>query len=133
VTLPQDLVAEGIDRKIALTNEVNKSHLRSMKDVTGYSIEATDGDLGHVHDFVVDDDSWTIRYMIIDTGNWLPGKKILLAPTWISRVDWKNSKVYVNLSRESIKTGPELDPERLDREYETQLYKHYGQPNYWWC
>jgi uncharacterized protein YrrD len=131
--LPQDLIAEGIDRKIALTNEVNRSHLRSMKDVTGYSIQATDGEIGHVEDFIVDDESWTIRYIIIDTRNWLPGKKVLVAPPWIASVDWKNSNVYVNLSRQTIKSGPDFSPDKLDREYETQLYHHYGQENYWWC
>ncbi len=80
-----------------------------MKDVTGYSIQKTDGEIGHVDDFIVDDDAWTIRYMVIDTGTWLPGKKILVAPRWIATVDWKNSNVYVNLSREAIKSGPEFD------------------------
>jgi hypothetical protein len=133
VTLPRDLIAQSIDRKIAVTQEANQSHLRSMKDVTGYSIQATDGEIGQVDDFIVDDDAWTIRYMVIDTRKWLPGKKILVAPQWVANVDWKNSKVYVNLSREAIKGGPEFDPDKLDREYETQLYRHYGQPNYWWC
>jgi len=129
--VPQDLIAESIDRKIALTNEVNHSHLRSMKDVTGYSIQATDGEIGHVEDFIIDDETWTIRYIIIDTRNWLPGKKVLVAPQWIANVDWKNSNVYVNLSREAIKSGPDFSPDKLDRAYETQLYHHYGQENYW--
>jgi hypothetical protein len=130
VTLPQELVKEEIDRKIALTQEVNQSHLRSMKDVMSYSIRATDGDIGHVDDFVVDD-AWTIRYMIVDSRNWWLGKKVLVSPQWIATVDWKKSIVYVNLSREAIKSGPEFDPDKLDREYETELYKHYGQKNYW--
>jgi hypothetical protein len=104
-----------------------------MKDVSGYSIQATDGEIGHVDDFLVDDVAWTIRYMIVDTGNWLPGKKVLVSPRWIAHVDWKNSDVYVNLSREAVKTGPEYDADKLDREYEKQLYKHYGQENLWWC
>jgi len=133
VMLPKDLIAEGIDRKIALTNEVNRSHLRSMKNVTGNSIQATDGEIGHVEDFIIDDETWTIRYLIIDTRNWLPGKKVLVAPPWIASVDWKNSNVYVNLSRQTIKSGPDFSPDKLDREYETQLYHHYGQENYWWC
>ena len=133
VTLPRELSVEGIDRKVELTEEINRSHLRSMKDVTGYSIQATDGEIGHVDDFVVDEDSWTIRYMIASTRNWWPGKKVLISPQWIANVDWKNSNLYVNLSRQAIKSGPEYDPEKLSRSYETELYKHYGQPNYWWC
>lgn len=133
VTLPQELVAESFDRKLALTEEANQSHLRSMKDVAGYSIQATDGEIGHVEDFIIDDEAWTIRYALIDTRNWLPGKQILVAPQWIAHVDWKNSKVYFNLSREAIKTGPEFDPNKIDRDYEKELYKHYGRENYWWC
>jgi PRC-barrel domain len=131
VTLPQELIAQDIDRKIMITEKVNRSHLRSMKDITGYSIQATDGEIGHVDDFVVDDEAWTIRYIVVDTRNWLPGKKVLVAPPWVANVDWKRSNVYVNMSREAIKTGPEFDPEKLDREYEARLYKHYGQENYW--
>ena len=133
VSLPRDLIAESIERRIALTAELNRSHLRSMKDVSGYSIQATDGEIGHVDDFLVDDESWTIRYMIVDTRNWLPGKKVLVSPHWIAHVDWNNSKVHVNLSREAVKTGPEYDPGKLNREYEKQLYKHYGHENVWWC
>ena len=108
-------------------------HLRSIGEVTGYHVHATDGEIGHVEDFIVDEEAWTIRYALIDTGNWLPGKQILVAPQWIAHVDWKNSKVYVNLSREAIKTGPEFDPNKIDRDYEKELYKHYGRENYWWC
>jgi hypothetical protein len=58
---------------------------------------------------------------------------VVVAPPWISRVDWKNSNLYVNLSRETVRGAPEFDPDKIDREYETQLYQHYGQENYWWC
>ena len=131
--LPHDLVAEGINRKIALTREINRSHLRSMKDVTGYTLQATDGEIGHVGDFIIDDEPWAIRYIVVDTRNWLPGKKVLVAPPWISHVDWKSSNVYVNMSRDAVKSSPEFIPDKLDRIYETQLYDHYGQQNYWWC
>lgn len=132
-SVPQELLEKDVDRKKTLSREVNKSRLRSMKQVASYSIEATDGEIGSVADFVIDDEPWVIRYMVVDTGNWWPGKKVLVAPTWISNVAWKNSKVYVNLSRETIKTAPEFEPDHLDREYETELYQHYGRENYWWC
>jgi PRC-barrel domain protein len=132
VVLPRELIAD-IDRKRVLTEKANQSHLHSVNDVAGYSIQATDGEIGHVEDFIVDDEAWTIRYAIIDTRNWLSGKHILIAPQWIAHVDWKHSKVYVNLSREAIKTGPEFNSDKLDRDYETKLYQHYGQENYWWC
>jgi len=107
-------------------------HLRSSRAVTGYYIQATDGDIGHVEDFLVDDHSWAIRYMLVDTTNWWPGKKVLVAPAWIERVDWAESKVHVTLTRVQIKNSPEYDPARpVERVYETQLYGHYGRPRYW--
>ena len=79
VNLPSDLVREGAERKIALTHEINDSHLRSMNEVSGYAIQATDGEIGHVDDFIVDDEPWIIRYIVVDTRNFWPGKKILVA------------------------------------------------------
>jgi hypothetical protein len=131
VNVPSDLVREGVERKIALTHEVNQSHLRSMNEVSGYAIQATDGEIGHVDDFIVDDEPWIIRYIVVDTRNFWPGKKILVAPPWIAKVDWQNSNLYVNLSRETIKSAPPFDPDKLDRAYETELYAHYGQENWW--
>lgn len=69
---------------------------------------ATDGEIGHLEDFIVDDESWTIRYMVVDTRNWWPGRKVLVAPKWIQRVRWSDSMVYVDLSRDAIKNGPPI-------------------------
>ena len=106
--------------------------LRSVRNVTGYYIEATDGDLGHVEDFIVDTSEWAIRYMIIDTRNWWPGKKVLVSPEWINRVSWPESRVYVDMSKDAIQRAPEYDPDRpLAREYETRLFGHHGRRTYW--
>lgn len=107
-------------------------HLRSVQEVASYHIAATDGEIGHVEDFIVEDDSWAIRYLAIDTRNWLPGKKVMISPQWISSIDWAQAKVHVNLSCEGIKDSPEYDHSKLiSREYETELYQHYRQPGYW--
>lgn len=107
-------------------------HLRSTKEVIGYYIDATDGNIGHVEDFLFDDEHWAIRYMVIDTVNWWPGKKVVVAPQWIEEVSWMESRVHVNLSRERIKNAPEYDPATMiDRGYEDKLYEHYGSPRYW--
>lgn len=107
-------------------------HLRSTKDAGGHHIQATDGEIGHVDDFILDDESWAIRYLVVDTKNWWPAKKVLVAPRWIERVSWPESKVFVNLSRETIKQAPEyVEDAPLTREYETELYQHYGRPGYW--
>ncbi|MEJ2560932.1 MAG: PRC-barrel domain-containing protein [Anaerolineae bacterium] len=78
-------------------------HLRSTREVTGYYIQAEDGQIGHVEDFIVDDDTWIIRYLVINTRNWLPGKKVLVAPQWVDRVSWLGSKVFVDLPRVSFR------------------------------
>lgn len=108
------------------------SHLRSMAEVTDYSIEAADGEIGHVEDFVLDDETWTIRYLIVDTRNWWPGKKVLVSPRWIDRVSWSEAKVFVDLPREAIKQSPEYSEDTLlSRDYETALHRHYQLEGYW--
>jgi hypothetical protein len=95
-------------------------------------VEATDGEIGHVSGFVIDDEAWAIRYVEVETRNWLPGKKVLVSPAWIERVSWADSKIYAGLSREAIKNAPEYLLSRpLTREYENRLHDHYGRPPYW--
>ena len=107
-------------------------HLRSTDAVSGYEIQALDGEIGHVEDFVIDDETWAIRYLVVATRNWWPGKKVLVSPQWIEQVNWSKSKVSVNLSREAIKQSPEYTEESLlTRDYETGLYRHYQRPGYW--
>jgi len=89
------------------------SHLRSTDAVRGHYVQGTDGEIGHVEDFVIDNETWTIRYLIVDTRNWWPGKKVLVSPQWIERVSWSESKAFVNLSRESIKQSPKYTEESL--------------------
>jgi hypothetical protein len=107
-------------------------HLRSTRVVSGYHIQAEDGEIGHVDDFIIDDETWAIRYLIIDTQNWCPGKKVLVSPQWIERVSWSESKVFTNLSRESIRQSPEYaEGSLLTRDYETGLHRHYNRKGYW--
>jgi sporulation protein YlmC with PRC-barrel domain len=107
-------------------------HLRSTHEVSGYHIQTADGEIGHVEDFIVDDETWAIRYLIIDTRNWWPGKKVLISPHWIERIDWIQSKVYVNLPSETIKQSPEYSEEAsLTRDYETRLHQYYHRQGYW--
>jgi hypothetical protein len=121
-----ELVADRIQR------ESTDSHLRSTEAVTGYRIEAADGEIGHVEGFVLDDANWAIRYMEVATKNWWPGKKVLVSPSWIRRVSWTDSTVYVGLSREAIQTGPKFDESApITREYEDRLHAHYGLAPYW--
>jgi len=106
--------------------------LRSVRDVTGYTIEATDGDIGHVEDFLVDEPAWAIRYMVVDTRNWLPGRKVLVSPEWVQSVTWPDSRVHVDLRRDHIEAAPEFDPTAtFEREHETRLFEHHGRRKYW--
>ncbi len=115
-----------------ISKEPVDSHLRSTEAVTGYHVEATDGEIGHLEGFVVDEDAWAIRYIEVATRNWWPGKKVLLSPAWIERVSWEDSKVYVGLRREIIKDAPKyVESMAITREYENRLYAAYGRPPYW--
>ncbi len=107
-------------------------HLRSTHDVNDHHIQATDGEIGHVDDFLIDDETWGIRYLVIDTRNWWPGRKVLISPKWIERVSWRESTVFVNLLRETVKQSPEYTEESLlSRDYEIGLHRHYNREGYW--
>jgi uncharacterized protein YrrD len=107
-------------------------NLRSVRDVTGYYIQAIDGDIGHVEDFIVDDREWAIRYMVVDTRNWWPGKKVVVSPDWIRQVSWRESQVHVDLTRDALQSAPEYDPDLpLARDYESRLFQHHGRRGYW--
>lgn len=107
-------------------------NLRSSKEVIGYNIQATDDEIGHVDDFIIEDETWAIRYMIVDTRNWWPGKKVLISPAWIDRISWDDSKVFVTLTRDAIKQAPEYDEDiELSRDYESNLHRYYNRQGYW--
>jgi uncharacterized protein YrrD len=101
-------------------------HLRSNTEVMGYTLHANDGEIGEVEDFIVDDESWAIHFIVVDTGKWLPGKKVLISPRWISEIQWATSEVFVNHSVAAVKNSPEYDPEAaLPDLYESQLDEYY--------
>ncbi|MBF0206392.1 MAG: PRC-barrel domain-containing protein [Oligoflexia bacterium] len=108
-------------------------HLRSTQEVSSYRIQATDGEIGHLEDFIIDDETtWAIRYLVVDTKNWWPGKKVLISPEWIRKISVDELKIFVDLSRESINQSPEYKDEYLlGRDYETGLYQHYNRQGYW--
>jgi hypothetical protein len=109
-----------------------ENHLRSIKEVTDYHIQASDDEIGHVEDFVVDDETWTLRYIAVDTRNWLPGRKVLVSPQWATQVDWAERKLWIDLTTDNIKNSPEYDPTApINRGYERTLYDYYGRPVYW--
>ncbi len=101
------------DRQTQDRGEQGDPHLRSSAEVTGYAVEARDGGIGHVEDILFDPQSWAIRHVVIDTRNWLPGRKVLVEPAAIEDVDWSGRQVRVNLTREAVKASPEYRPGEL--------------------
>ncbi|HDR88121.1 MAG TPA: PRC-barrel domain containing protein [Bacteroidetes bacterium] len=105
---------------------------RSVKDLTGFTIEAMDGPKGKVKDFLFDEESWIIRYLEADWGSWFNKNRVLIPRIFLKDPDWKNRKFPVSLTRENIESCP--DPEEhmpVSRKYEAELHKHYRVENYW--
>ena len=125
---PQDEHAQPVQGQ----RETHDTHLRSCKGIMKYDIEASDGDLGHVHGMLLDDETWAVRYLIVDTSNWWLGHKALIAPQWIREMRWSDKTVKLNLTRQAIKDAPQYDPAiTVNRDREALLYKHYDRPGYW--
>ena len=108
-------------------------HLRSTSEVAGYEIEASDGGIGQVKDFVFDDETWAIRYLVVDTSNWWPlGRRVLIGAHWADRIDWATRRLHVRLTRAQVKASPVFeDVGSIHREYELRLHQNYQRPGYW--
>ncbi len=111
-----------------------RSHLRSAKELFGYKVDATDGEVGSVTDFIIDDENWQIRYMVVDTENseLESDKQVLLALEWINNIQVANQKISIDLIQEAIKFSPAFDPNLpVNRQFEEVLYDYHGRPKYW--
>ncbi len=107
-------------------------HLQSGNAVMRYYVHASDGDIGHVRGILVDERSWAIHYVIVDTSNWWLGHQVLIAPEWIDSVDWPESKLVVDLTRRSVKDAPPYDPDvPMTLQREKILHGYYGHTGYW--
>lgn len=105
--------------------------LRSLTEITGYHIEASDGAILHVEDLLISDEDWMVHYLVVDTRNWWPGAHVLLSPFAVRSVEWSNEKIVVAVSRATVRSSPPWDPAALiDRAYETTLHRHYDWPGY---
>ncbi len=112
---------------------IAEGSLRSCAHVKGCAIHAGDGSIGRVDDFVFDDESWAIRYFVVDTRTWWPGgTKVLIATHWIDRIDWDARGVHVNLTLEQVRTSPVYDEDSpVHRDYEERLHSAYDRTGYW--
>ena len=107
--------ADGTDEGVKRTegnDNARDSHLRSCNDVVGHGAMASDGPIGRVHAFLFDDATWAIRHVVVQTGNWLQGRRVLLSPQRIQRISWPEREVYLDMSREEVATIPDYVHER---------------------
>lgn len=133
-TEEQTLIAEMKARRDAATPArlPDDSHLQSCSKVSGYHVHATDGDIGHVEDFILDDQTWAVRYLVVNTSNWWVGHQVLVAPQWVSDVSWDKRTVSVDLTRKALEFAPRYDStEPPDRQHEVAVYAHHNRPGYW--
>jgi hypothetical protein len=106
--------------------------LRNTSAIHGYAIEALDGRIGTVSDFLFDDETWLIRWLVVDTGNWLSGRKVLLPSLVLGHIDPKKQEFSVRLTKQQVKDSPDIDTERpVSRQVETKIYDYYGWSPYW--
>lgn len=106
--------------------------LRPLNDIFGFTIHGTDGDLGHCSDVLVDDETWSVRYLVVNTSRWLPGRKIVLAPVFLDEPDWEAKRLPVRLTKQQIEDSPALDEHApLSRQFEVNYHEHFTLPFYW--
>jgi hypothetical protein len=123
----------ALQEAVQMVADDGDPHLRDMTALRGYHIHATDGAIGHVENFLMDDAAWAVRYLIVDTSNWWPGEHVLIAPCAVNDIDWGAREVRLNVTRDQVKTSPKWDPaEIVERGYERQLHSHYGWHGYGW-
>ncbi|MGI8469942.1 MAG: PRC-barrel domain-containing protein [Pyrinomonadaceae bacterium] len=104
--------------------------LRKINDLRGFELYATDGDIGRVAEFYFDDLDWTVLYMVVDSGAWLPGRRVLISPAVLGETDWIERKMNLMITREEIEKSPEIDLHQpITREQEVSYFAHFG----WAC
>ena len=106
--------------------------LRSLYELKGYDLAATDGHFGTVKDFYFDDLHWRVRYVVVDTGKWLPGRRVLISPLSVDNTDWTRRLISVSLSRKQIENSPSTDADKpVSRQEEQDFFDYYGWTPYW--
>jgi hypothetical protein len=106
--------------------------LRPLTNLKRMSINATDGEIGSVRDTYFDDHTWTVRYVVVDTGRWLPGRKVLLSPWAVWEIDWERKLLDLSLTKDQVRGSPDIDTDApVSRQHETAYFDFYGYPYYW--
>jgi hypothetical protein len=106
--------------------------LRSLNQLNGYHVHALDGNIGKVSEFYFDDLSWNVRYLVVDLGMWIFGRKVLISPAALQQPNWEKQLFPLNLTKAQIKNSPDINMDKpIFRQHEADLYKHYGWEYYW--
>src|SRR5437762_11014051 len=106
--------------------------LISVKDLVGFNLAATDGAIGEVEACYFDDQHWTVRYLVVDTGGWLSGRQVLISPIALGETDWPDRRLHVKLTRQQVENGPDIDTDRpVSRQQEMDYYQYYRWPAAW--
>ena len=102
------------------------------KHLKGFVIRATDGELGTVEELYFDDETWAIRYLMVDTGGWLGGRRVLISPMSVTHTDWPGMRLDVALTQKQVENSPDVDTHKpVSRQYEVEYLSYYGYPDYW--
>jgi len=110
-----------------LTGEdANPRAVISSSELASYRIEARDGDIGRIDDFIVEDSAWNVLYLVVDTGGWTSSRQVVVSPSWITEIDQEDAEVEIDLKKETIANSPALDQDTpIDQNFETRIYDHY--------
>ena len=115
------------DQIARMQGQNDDPNLRSMAEISGYHIHATDGEIGHLSDVLIEDSDWTLRYLIVNTSNWWQGKEVLISPRSTESIRWTEHLIYLGVNRDRVRTSPEYDSSRpITTAFDTEMATHYG-------
>lgn len=125
--MPAAAAGEAVRDMQAREAEIKENHLHSARSVSGYEIAVADGKIGQLEDFMLESRSWSIRYLVLNTGSWLRNRRVLISPEWVEHLDWRSETAELSIPRSAIEDSPEFDPTRpVNVDYEDRLYDYYG-------
>lgn len=108
------------------------SQARNTQEIIGHRMQVADGEMGHIVEFILDEETWVIRYLIIETRSWWPEKEAIISPEWIDKINWIGKTAFVNISQSKIKSAPIYAPNmKIERDFESEIFGHYNREEYW--
>jgi hypothetical protein len=109
-----------------------ENHLRSTHEISGYNIDTKGGEFGYLDDFLIDIKQWVVRYLVLNTGDILPGRKVLVAAHFVKQISWENRSISFDFNIDTLRNGPTYDPSvPLTRDFERRVYEYYEKNPYW--